>query len=284
MPRLAVCGIVRKLGSPAPSSTRRERWRSLVSSLPWSGHGELSCDRQRRTSSSSLARVAKYLEASKAGFDYITDEQAGTVDVVLRAECEPPMVLGAIVGDVLHNLRSALAAIAWETCMRSGAGLTEKQERDIYFPLTWEPEKWPDAAKRLIGVPAAQVQAFEYVQPWYFDEQVRKSGFDIPREFAQNEPLWQLHEMAKVDRHRTPHPLLARAGGTWLGTPEGGETALAAVDPPPWKPGKTILRWTVHPAKKVRQASPACQAILTLPSMTGFRRHRRCTRWSELFR
>lgn len=212
---------------------------------------------------------ARYLEASKAGFDYITDEQAGTIDVVLRAECDPPMVLGAIVGDVLHNLRSALDAIAWETCMRCGAGLTEKQERDIYFPLTWEPEKWPDAAKRLIGVPAAQLQAFEHVQPWYFDEQGRKSGSDIPRQFAKDEPLWQLHAMAKVDRHRTPLPLLARAGDTWLGTPEGVETGLAAVDPPPWKPGKTILRWTVHPANKVRQASPAGQAILTLTEHDG---------------
>jgi hypothetical protein len=207
---------------------------------------------------------AKYLETSEAGFDYITNDQAGTIDVVLRAKFDPPMVLGAIVGDVLHNLRSALDAIAWETCVRAGAVLTEKQERDIYFPITCEPERWPAASKRLVGVPAAQVQAFEYLQPWYFDEQGRQLGVDIPKEFAKSEPLWRLHEMAKVDRHRTSHPLLARAGDTWLGTPEGVETGLAAVDPPPWEPGKTILRWTIHPTDKVRQASPAGQAVLTL--------------------
>ncbi|MCU1492793.1 MAG: hypothetical protein JWO62_557 [Acidimicrobiaceae bacterium] len=215
--------------------------------------------------------AADYLESSRAGFDYIADEKAGTIDVVLRADFEPPVGLGAIVGDVLHNLRSALDAIAWEACRRTGVALTAKQERQIYFPITWEVDQWEDAAKRLIGVSAEHLEAFKYLQPWYFDEQGRQLGVEIPKEFAKNEPLWQLQELAKVDRHRTLHPLLAQAGDTWLGTPEGVETTLAGVDRPPWQPGSTILRWSVRPVHRVRDASPAGEAVLTLAKSEDLR-------------
>lgn len=205
-----------------------------------------------------------YLKSSRAGFEYVIDDEAGTIDVVLRAECDPPVRLGAIVGDVLHNLRSALDAIAWEVCQRTGVELTVKQERQIYFPITWQAAKWEEATRPLIGVSPEHLEAFKYLQPWYFDEQGRQLGVEIPLEYAKNEPLWQLHELAKVDRHRTLHPLLTQAGDTWLGTPEGVETALTGVDPPPWTPGKTILRWSVQPADRVREASPAGEAVLSL--------------------
>jgi hypothetical protein len=215
--------------------------------------------------------AADYLQSSRAGFDYAFDDQAGTIDVVLRADFEPPAVFGAIVGDTLHNLRSALDAIAWEVCQRTGVPLTEKQEQQVYFPITWESNKWENAAKRLVGVTPEDLEAFKYLQPWYFDEQGRQLGVEIPTEFAKNEPLWQLRELAKIDRHRTQHPLLAQAGDTWLGTPEGVETALAGVDPPPWKPGSTILRWSVRPAHRVREASPAGEAVLTLAKSDDLR-------------
>jgi hypothetical protein len=172
---------------------------------------------------------------------------------------------------VLHNVRSALDAIAWEVCQRTGVQLTIKQQRRIYFPITWEAAQWDEATKPLVGVAPEHLEAFKYLQPWYFDEQGRQLGVEIPAEYAKNEPLWQLHELAKIDRHRTLHPVLTQAGDTWLGTPEGVETALAGVDPPPWKPGSTILRWSVRPAHRVRDASPAGEAVLALTKSDDLR-------------
>lgn len=216
------------------------------------------------------AESLDYLDKARAGFDYVTDPVAGTIEVILRAEYDPPMLLGAIVGDVLHNLRSALDAIAWETCRR--AGVAAKQESAVYFPITWRPSTWPGEAKsKLPCVPPDQILEFERLQPWYWDEQARGMGIDIPLEDARGQPLWQLHELAKVDRHRTPHPLLARTGDTWLGTSEGMSTDIALVQPAPWKPGDTILRWIIEPKERLHEAQPAGDVILTLVEDTDLR-------------
>lgn len=215
--------------------------------------------------------AADYLQSSRAGFNYVIDDEAGTIDVVLRADFDPPVGLGAIVGDVLHNLRSALDAIAWEACQRTGVELTTKQQRRIYFPITWQPAQWEDATKPLIGVSPDHLEPSSTCSRGTSTSRVDNWGVEIPTEFAKNEPLWQLNELAKVDRHRTLHPLLAQAGDTWLGTPEGVETGLAGVDPAPWKAGSTILRWSVQPAHRVREASPAGEAVLTLTKSNDLR-------------
>ncbi|HEX3222239.1 MAG TPA: hypothetical protein VHR35_06675, partial [Nocardioides sp.] len=44
------------------------------------------------------------------------DPEAGTILVRLQADAWPPAALGATIGDVLHNLRSAPDAVAWEAC------------------------------------------------------------------------------------------------------------------------------------------------------------------------
>src|SRR4051794_13721622 len=162
----------------------------------------------------------EYVTSSRAGFDYEIDRAAGWISVRLRADFEPPMALGAVVGDVLHNLRSALDSIAWETCKR--AGVSRSREAKVQFPIARDASKWPSLADgQLPNVADADRQVFRELQPWHFDEIAMSFGIEVDPDAVETQPLFRLHELAKADRHRVPHPVLARAGMTSLSAPEG---------------------------------------------------------------
>jgi hypothetical protein len=206
---------------------------------------------------------AEYVSSAHVGFTYETDPVAGTIKVRLQADAEPPLSLGTIIGDVLHNLRSALDAVAWDACHRAGT-TTPKQQKQIYFPIDTDPTKWANTAKnKLPNVVSSHVQVFERVQPWFWDEEARKHGVTVNHS-ADSHPLARLHDLAKIDRHRVPHPVLARAGDTWIGTPEGVKVGVVPGDVWRAKPGDVVVTWRVDPPSAVAEVDPSGEAILAL--------------------
>jgi hypothetical protein len=215
---------------------------------------------------------AKYVRDANVGFAYETDPAAGTVTVRLQADAEPPSSLGATIGDVLHNLRSALDAVAWDACKRAGV-LTPKQEKRVYFPLDTDPAKWTEtAADKLPNLTASHVEVFEQLQPWYWDEQARKHGVEVVST-AERHALARLNRLAKDDRHRVPHPVLARAGDTWLGTPEGVKVRIRPGEVWRAKPGDVVIEWLVDPPEAVSEVQPSGKVLLALSDEAA--RHRR---------
>jgi hypothetical protein len=216
------------------------------------------------------AECNRHLAAANVGFGYDVDLEAGSISVILRADSEPPMVLGAIVGDVLHNLRSALDSIAWETCRR--AGVLPKEERRVYFPVGDDPAEWTTLAERkLPRVSPHHLQVFRELQPWHDDEVANSLGVDVDPAAVSRHPLYRLHEMARHDRHRVPHPILARAGPTWLGAPEGVKAALIRENPAPWIPGDVILKWRIDPPSRVSDVHPEGRSILAFDDDAALR-------------
>lgn len=206
---------------------------------------------------------AEYLRASRVGFVFDTDESTGRISVRLRADTEPPLSLGVIVGDVLHNLRSALDSAAWETCRR--VGVEPEREAQVYFPIGVDPRRWSSQAERMLpGVTADRLRVFHELQPWFYAEVARGYGIEVDGSSAQQHPLYRLHQLGRVDRHRVPHPVLARAGLTWLGSPDGVDVAVQPGDQPPWGPGSLVLEWVVTPAGRVHDVSPAGEPVLAL--------------------
>ena len=204
-----------------------------------------------------------YVNASHVGFEYEMDQEAGSISVRLQADSEPPMLLGAIVGDVLHNLRSALDSIAWETCQR--ADVSPDREGNVYFPIGLDPKDWKSlAGSQLPSVAESHLQVFKELQPWFQDEISRGYGIEVDLSAATRHPLHRLHDLAKRDRHRVPHPILARAGDAWLGAPEGVTVEAVRAEPPPWDRGKVILKWWIDPASRVSEVDPNGEAILAL--------------------
>ena len=82
----------------------------------------------------------EYVARANFGLRYDRDPVEGTIGVRLHSDAEPPLLLGAIIGDVLHNLRSALDSVAWAVCQR--AGVATSQEKGISFQLV-PIQNWP---------------------------------------------------------------------------------------------------------------------------------------------
>lgn len=212
-----------------------------------------------------------YLRASHAGFTYERDTLAGSLKVILRADAEPQMLLGAIVGDILHNLRSSLDSIAWEACQRSG--VSPGKEKDIYFPIGLDPLRWPEQAKRqLPSVEGARLEVFRQLQPWFGDEAIRAAGIEVRAPGAPWHSLSRLNQMARLDRHRITNPVLARAGDTWLGMPDGATADALPVNY--WRavPGDVVLEWRISPPSAVPEVHPDGEAILAFSEEAAIHR------------
>lgn len=112
--------------------------------------------------------------------------------------------LGLIIGDVVHNLRSALDYIAWQLSESNGiipllnARGVREPERIIMYPLADSPSGFENAKKRWIGLlPDPLQQIIESTQPY-------KSGYEM---------LAMLHRLAISDKHRVIAVIAQRYGG-----------------------------------------------------------------------
>lgn len=122
------------------------------------------------------------------------------------------------------------------------------------------------------GVTGDHLEVFRELQPWFWDEEARAHGVAVVDPSADGHPLSRLHDLAKVDRHRVPHPVLARAGDTWLGTPEGVSVEAVPVNYWDARPGDVVLEWRVDPPGRVLEADPAGEAILALSEEAALQR------------
>jgi hypothetical protein len=226
--------------------------------LPWRVKQRQADDHIRRFADA----CEQYVESANVGLRYDRDPSTGTIQVRFEANVEPPMLLGAIIGDVLHNLRSALDAVAWETCQR--ACVPADREKDVYFPIGTDPAAWKSlAGRQLPNVKREHLAVFRRQQPWYWDEEARAHGVNLTWT-ADRHPLARLHQLARDDRHRVPHPVLARAGDTWLGGPTDAKVELARGPAQHTRPGEIVLEWRIDPPGAVSEFNPDGQAILVL--------------------
>jgi len=150
-----------------------------------------------------VARAEEHLEPIKrhiiaylnSAFDNVVGEfkedEEGTWLHLVDATFLPPPRMHTLIGEFLHNLRSALDHLAWRLVEQNGGKTTE----DTRFPILWEP---PPANKKGVappphvsgGVSADALAIIECAQPYKWG--VR---------FAEH-PLWLLHGLWNIDKHR----------------------------------------------------------------------------------
>lgn len=115
-------------------------------------------------------------------FDYKSAEKS-----LLRVRGEmpmPPMRLFTLVGECLHNLRSALDHLAWQLVLENGGQPTLKTT----YPVLRRTPKAPLAVAG--GVSDAAIAVIEESQPYQWASE------------WQHHPLYMLHDLARKDRHR----------------------------------------------------------------------------------
>jgi hypothetical protein len=110
-------------------------------------------------------------------------------ETIWRAKITDPPPLekwGAMVGDCIHCLRSALDHVAYEL-VRINRPTSDYSE----FPICKERDRWRiDRPKKLPDVPARALAQVQRAQPY-------KRGAD-----ARYHPLWVIHALDIMDKHR----------------------------------------------------------------------------------
>lgn len=112
-----------------------------------------------------------------------------------RVREEPPIQLGLILGDFIHNLRSALDNLVCQLAQLSSREGCERTQ----FPICDSPELFAHELKRdrLAGLRGEHVAAIEGLQPF--------PGRDTPTQKA----LVAIRDFDNFDKHRAIHASLA---------------------------------------------------------------------------
>ena len=148
-----------------------------------------------------LARAEKHIETRRTP-DWILrtkhmrhspkpNPETNEIDAFVHLP-DPPQAISLILGDAVHNMRSALDHLVYQLVIANAVLPTDK----TMFPICDTEEGFLSQAykrRRLIGVthePFAHIQA---VQPY----NLRKRGGQF-----QTHPLWILDKLENIDKHR----------------------------------------------------------------------------------
>jgi len=123
-------------------------------------------------------------------FDPTTDWHT----VYAIVEEKPPERLGVILGDVLHNTRSALDHLIWQLVILSG-GKPKGGPRGNAFPIAKTEASWRTAqGQHLAGVTEAHRAIIEKTQPFKTDN-------------PNQSPFEWLRFLSDTDKHQVVHPI-----------------------------------------------------------------------------
>jgi len=108
---------------------------------------------------------------------------------VFRAQFlkEPPTMIGVILGEFVHNLRSTLDQLVWQLALLNGIEPSGTQ-----FPIVSAHKGWPTRRVEgwIKGVSSKHGAIIESFQPYH----------------PGREPLKWLGDLSNVDKHRVVHP------------------------------------------------------------------------------
>ncbi|MGH3462804.1 MAG: hypothetical protein ACRDP9_15185 [Kribbellaceae bacterium] len=160
-----------------------------------------------------IASLRKHVDEFRASDPYtLTPEPTETPERLayrLRILKEPPVVISATIGDVLHNQRAALENLAFELAKHNHGGqLTPDQEKDTSFPIYQDPGKFDEnfaKSKRHTLYGDKAIRAFRSVQPFAILEQAKKHGVALDEPYDdgfRNSSLYRLDRLWNIDKHR----------------------------------------------------------------------------------
>jgi hypothetical protein len=132
------------------------------------------------------AEVAQFFASNPYGVVDEYDPQTGQNVVRARVSAQPPPRIGAIVGDLAHNLRSSWDYLAQQLVLanrRTPGTWTE-------FPIFWDPKSYETGFRRKVkGMGKEAVSHIDRMQPHLFPQPTRH-------------PLYAIHHLDIRDKHR----------------------------------------------------------------------------------
>ncbi|MGZ6636454.1 MAG: hypothetical protein ACXVII_26455 [Solirubrobacteraceae bacterium] len=153
--------------------------------------------------------VEAYVESGPQWSVAVRVPEAGVLEQEFEVDPPPPPRLGTIVGDIAHNLRSALDVAAWQLALDHDEANAISNQPRVYFPLYSDPDGFGRATSlRFFSDQARAV--IERHQPFH----------------AGNVALLWLHEISNADKHRVTTFSLAGMGAI-----SGDESGVTAFSP-----------------------------------------------------
>jgi len=142
----------------------------------------------------SFGRIwSDYLDQRPYTIDRILEED-GTTVARLRRLMPLPAELSVVFGELLYELRAGL-----DNCLYAAAVVVSGQSSPpsasrLEWPIRETPAEWRRQASRYHDLPVRIIEGLEAIQP-----------------YQAQLPDWNslriLHDLARIDRHRTPHGL-----------------------------------------------------------------------------
>jgi hypothetical protein len=147
-------------------------------------------------------QISDYLASAPFQLTETVEPDSGHLVVTAHIRTPPPVAWSILIGDALHNARSALDHLAWQLVEMHG-GPPDKSR----FPFTDSPVGFGKELHRA-HIPAAVRKQVRALEPW-------RGGDD---------QLWLLHHLDIIDKHRLLVPVAAASRGinihmsmTWPG-------------------------------------------------------------------
>jgi hypothetical protein len=182
--------------------------------------GQLKLSRAREQIVEARTIARSWLDSDTFTIVRATNPDTGRTEARVRLQGSPPDELSLAVGDAIHNMRAALDHAVFDAAYRNtGGSLTEKEERALAFPIL-DAAPPQGFANRNVGmlphVPADVRQVIEEVQPYGWNDASYPDGFRF-------HPLWRIHDLDRIDKHRRLTVMAASLGHHGIGVPHGVE-------------------------------------------------------------
>jgi hypothetical protein len=163
------------------------------------------------------AEITRFFEAHPYGT--FSDFNPHTGEHSLRIDLRNPLPVkwGVMLGDVLHNARSALDHLAWQLVKHGPKGLPSKEgtRRQVHFPVELTKDRFDDLpVLPYFGEDARRI--IREKQPYHRGDKARLH------------PLAILDQLWNTDKHRVLHPSSMKTSG---------ENPTLVIEGPPSVPG-----------------------------------------------
>lgn len=161
----------------------------------WKDSGGIKIERAKEL----IQELRREIEAFHGGNPYqlIASTEPESGDHVVRVHIlrAPPARWGALIGDAIHNVRSALDLLVWQLVLCNGSVPGKHNAFPIYDTLA---DFLNGYARQLRGVATPAVKMIRSLNPYE----------------AGNRTLWLLHKLDIIDKHRVLVPAYSSVGTT----------------------------------------------------------------------
>jgi hypothetical protein len=170
------------------------------------------------------------------------DEDAGEATVRAYFKTPHPIHdLGTLIGECVHNLRSALDQLAWQLAIVAG---NDPPPKTTEFPIFLDREKFHALGKNGKPTRASGLFKMRSLDP---DSQALIENMQ-PYHAGDSHPLWVLHELSKTDKHRFTLATALAVQWPMMSPPKVRDLLIVGEHAklPPYEGGDTISTFQVQ--------------------------------------